>query len=201
MAKTKTVVGVIGSGQMGSGIAQLAAVHGSDVYLLDSDPAALSRATKNITDSLARFVSKSHLSQVIHPSHPSSSLLLCFQSFLLPFLLNYLTIVAVQVAADEAHRRLKYTQKLDDLCDADFVIEAIVESEDVKKKLFSQLDKIVKASCILASNTSSISITRIASATTRPHKVYTLTIRFHFFIAFVDLYCHKKSLIDTLSLS
>lgn len=54
---------------------------------------------------------------------------------------------------------------------ADFVIEAIVESEDVKKKLFLELDKIVKSSAILASNTSSISITRLASATSRPSQV------------------------------
>ncbi|CAM8948727.1 unnamed protein product [Rhodiola kirilowii] len=138
MAKTTTIVGVIGSGQMGSGIAQLAAVHGSEVYLLDSDPAALTRATKTISDSLSRFVSKGQLSQVV---------------------------------CDVALRRLKCTHNLEDLKDADFVIEAIVESEDVKKKLFSQLDKIVKSSGILASNTSSISITRIASATGRPDKV------------------------------
>lgn len=54
----------------------------------------------------------------------------------------------------------------------DIVIEAIVESEAVKKKLFVDLDKIVKSSAILASNTSSISITRLASATTRPTQVY-----------------------------
>jgi 3-hydroxybutyryl-CoA dehydrogenase len=55
----------------------------------------------------------------------------------------------------------------------DLVIEAIVESEDVKKKLFMELDKITKPSAILASNTSSISITRLASATSRPSQVIT----------------------------
>jgi 3-hydroxybutyryl-CoA dehydrogenase len=55
----------------------------------------------------------------------------------------------------------------------DLVIEAIVESEDVKKKLFVELDKITKPSAILASNTSSISITRLASATSRPSQVIT----------------------------
>ena len=59
------------------------------------------------------------------------------------------------------------------LRDADLVIEAIVESEDVKKKLFVELDKITKPSAILASNTSSISITRLASATKRPSQVMT----------------------------
>jgi 3-hydroxybutyryl-CoA dehydrogenase len=55
----------------------------------------------------------------------------------------------------------------------DLVIEAIVESEDVKKKLFMELDKITKPSAILSSNTSSISITRLASATSRPSQVIT----------------------------
>lgn len=59
------VVGVVGSGQMGSGIAQLAAVHGLDVWLLDTDPAALSRATKSITSNIHRLISKGQLSQVI----------------------------------------------------------------------------------------------------------------------------------------
>ncbi|KAJ6423419.1 hypothetical protein OIU84_024383 [Salix udensis] len=58
-------VGVVGSGQMGSGIAQLAAVHGLDVWLLDTDPAALSRATKSITTNIHRLISKGQLSQVI----------------------------------------------------------------------------------------------------------------------------------------
>lgn len=60
---------------------------------------------------------------------------------------------------------------MEDLRDADLVIEAIVENEDVKKKLFVELDKVTKPSAILASNTSSISITRLASATKRPSQV------------------------------
>ncbi|CAN1169542.1 3-hydroxybutyryl-CoA dehydrogenase [Linum perenne] len=66
---------------------------------------------------------------------------------------------------------LSYTTNLEDFHDADIVIEAIVESEEVKKALFKSLDKIVKASCILASNTSSISITRLASSISRPRQV------------------------------
>ncbi|KAK9265769.1 hypothetical protein L1049_003387 [Liquidambar formosana] len=137
MAQTNTI-GVVGSGQMGSGIAQLAAVHGFHVWLLDSDPDALTGATKTISDSIRRLVSKGHLSQAV---------------------------------GTDALGRLRCTSNLEDLCSADFIIEAIVESEDVKKKLFSELDKIVKVSAILASNTSSISITRIASATSRPRQV------------------------------
>lgn len=71
----------------------------------------------------------------------------------------------------DALRRLRCTSNLKDLHSADIIVEAIVESEDVKKKLFSELDKITKASAILASNTSSISITRVASATSRPCQV------------------------------
>lgn len=132
------VVGVIGAGQMGSGIAQLAAVAGSDVWLLDKDAGALQSAKATIANSVQRFVSKGQLSKEVG--------------------INTLS-------------RLKYTSNLEDLRFADIVIEAIVESEDVKKKLFAELDKIVKGSAILASNTSSISITRLATATNRPHQV------------------------------
>ncbi|KAI3789604.1 hypothetical protein L2E82_02404 [Cichorium intybus] len=137
MAEFK-VIGVIGAGQMGSGIAQLAAVAGADVRLLDKDAQALLSAKKSISDSVQRFVSKGQL--------PKD-------------------------AGTDAVARVKYTSNLEDLQFADIVIEAIVESEDVKKKLFAELDKIVKGSAILASNTSSISITRLAAATKRPHQV------------------------------
>lgn len=62
---------------------------------------------------------------------------------------------------------------MEELRGVDLVIEAIVESEDVKKKLFVELDRITKPAAILASNTSSISITRLASATSRPSQVTT----------------------------
>ncbi|KDP45883.1 hypothetical protein JCGZ_15327 [Jatropha curcas] len=137
MAESKTI-GVVGSGQMGSGIAQLAAVHGFDVWLLDTDPSALSRARKSITNNINRLISKGQLSQA---------------------------------GGHDALGRLNYTTDLEELHMADVVIEAIVESEDVKKKLFLALDKIVKSSAILASNTSSISITRLASTTSRPGQV------------------------------
>lgn len=73
-------------------------------------------------------------------------------------------------------RRLRLTSNIKDLSTADIIVEAIVESEDIKKKLFKDLDGIVKSSAILASNTSSISITRLASATKRPTQVrYSFT--------------------------
>lgn len=71
-------------------------------------------------------------------------------------------------------KRVRFTSNLEDFGSVDFVIEAIVESEDVKKKLFVQLDNIVKSSAILASNTSSISITRLASTTKRSSQVILL---------------------------
>ena len=73
--------------------------------------------------------------------------------------------------ATEALGRLQFTLNLEELRFADVVIEAIVESEDAKKKLFKELDKITKPSAILVSNTSSISITRLASETSRPSQV------------------------------
>ncbi|XP_043690254.1 3-hydroxybutyryl-CoA dehydrogenase [Telopea speciosissima] len=137
MAETKAI-GVVGSGQMGSGIAQIAAVAGVDVWLHDSDAQALRRAKNSISSSLQRLIAKGHLSKEV---------------------------------GSDALRRLRFTSNLEDFRSADVIIEAIVESEDVKKKLFSQLDRIAKASAILASNTSSISITRLASATMRPYQV------------------------------
>lgn len=137
MAEIKTI-GVIGGGQMGSGIAQLGIVSGINVWLLDSDSKALTKATHSISSSIKRFVSKGQLSQ--------------------------------EIGAD-ALKRLRCTSNLIDLQSSDVIIEAIVESEAVKKKLFSDLDGIAKATAILASNTSSISITRLASATRRPHRV------------------------------
>lgn len=94
-------------------------------------------------------------------------------------MIYFLCISIQQAVGAEALGRLRCTSNLEDLSTADVVIEAIVESEDVKKKLFNKLDKITKRSAILASNTSSISITRLASATTRPSQVM-LRVAFFF---------------------
>ncbi|KAG9154572.1 hypothetical protein Leryth_025560 [Lithospermum erythrorhizon] len=129
-------VGVVGGGQMGSGIAQLAAVHGLHVWLLDSHPQALQKARDFISTNIHRLISKNHLSQA---------------------------------KGDETIGRLHFTSKLEDFHSVDIVIEAIVESEDVKKKLFTSLDGITKASAILASNTSSPHY--FIAATNRPPQV------------------------------
>ena len=67
--------------------------------------------------------------------------------------------------------RIKTTTNLEDMSEAELVIEAVVEKEDVKRDVFSKLDKITKENVILASNTSSISITKLSKATNRPDKV------------------------------
>uniref|UniRef100_A0A0R0JSV2 3-hydroxybutyryl-CoA dehydrogenase n=1 Tax=Glycine max TaxID=3847 RepID=A0A0R0JSV2_SOYBN len=77
----------------------------------------------------------------------------------------------IDAAGADALKRLRLTTDLEDLQLADLIIEAIVESEDVKKSLFAQLDRIANSSAILASNTSSISVTRLATPTSRPCQV------------------------------
>ncbi|CAM6110119.1 unnamed protein product [Calypogeia fissa] len=135
---TIRIIGVVGAGQMGAGIAQVAAAAKLRVVLADIDNSALGRGLKSISSSLGRFVSKGSLSQE---------------------------------EADETLARVKTTTTLSDLHDADLVIEAVSENEDLKKRIFGELDRVVKPSGILASNTSSISITRIASYTERPLQV------------------------------
>src|SRR3954466_816891 len=132
------VVGVIGAGTMGNGIAQVFAQAGFSVTLVDVAQPMLDRARSTIEKSLARFVDK-----------------------------------AVKAAADRdaTLARLTTATSVDQLTDADFVVEAIVESADAKRALFTSLDAITRPEAILASNTSSISITLIGAATRRADKV------------------------------
>lgn len=132
------LVGVVGAGQMGSGIAQLAAVAKLQVLMTDVNDAVLTRGLNVISSSLARFVKQGTLSQE---------------------------------QANESFANVKTTTMIEELKPADFIIEAVSENEDLKRRIFSQLDKCIKPSAILASNTSSISITRLATATSRPHQV------------------------------
>jgi 3-hydroxybutyryl-CoA dehydrogenase len=131
-------VAVIGAGQMGNGIAQTFAAHGSQVWLIDVDAAALNRGMGAIRASLERFVKKGTL--------PSGE-------------------------AEAALARIVGGNALADAAGAQLVVEAVVEREDVKLKLFAELDRLTDRDCILATNTSSISITTIAAATQRPDKV------------------------------
>jgi 3-hydroxybutyryl-CoA dehydrogenase len=132
------VLGVVGAGQMGNGIAHVAASAGLTVVMHDVEQGFVDRGLATIDKNLQRGVDKGRMS-----------------------------------AADKeaALGRVKGTTKLDELARCDFVVEAVVEKLDVKLKLFAELDRICRAGIVLATNTSSISVTRIAAATARPDRV------------------------------
>jgi len=136
--RTVTIVGVVGAGTMGSGIAQVFAQAGLTVRLVDVAQPMLDRARASIEQSLAKFVSKGTLAAE---------------------------------ARDATLGRLHLSTSLDALADADLVVEAIVEDADAKRALFTSLDALTTREAVLASNTSSISITRLGAATTRPDRV------------------------------
>ena len=130
-------VGVIGAGQMGAGIAQVAAQAGMSVYLNDVAEERVNAALATINGHLSRQVVKGQL--------------------------------------DEAGRkvileRIQFAPTLDKLGECDLVVEAASENEDIKRKIFTALRSFMKADAILASNTSSISITRLASVTSNPER-------------------------------
>ena len=132
------MIGVVGAGTMGHGIAQVFAQAGFDVRLQDVAPAALERATAGVSRSLDKLVTKG-------------------------------TLTAEAAAA--ARGRLSTSTDLDALAEADYVVEAIVEDADAKRRLFSTLDKMLGPAVVLASNTSSISVTTLGAATARPDRV------------------------------
>lgn len=138
------IVGIVGAGAMGSGIAQVIATNGHEVRLFDSNEGARGSGFSKISQSLQKFVSKNK----IDPSEASAIL-----------------------------GRIYMCEKLDTLHDCQLVIEAIIEDLDVKKKVFQSLEAIVDSSCILATNTSSLSITSIASSLSKPERC----IGIHFF--------------------
>ena len=132
------IIGIVGAGTMGNGIAQVAARAGYSVVMRDVKDEFLQRGLQAIDKSLQRDVDKQRLTAEAKQS-----------------------IIG----------RIKSTTELDALSEASFVIEAVTEDLGVKTKLFSALDRITPAEAILASNTSSISITRLGAATSRPDKV------------------------------
>jgi 3-hydroxybutyryl-CoA dehydrogenase len=131
-------VGVVGGGQMGNGIAHVAAASGLSVVLVDLADGLLAKARDTISKNLEREVSKGKRSAD---------------------------------ERDAALSRLSTATDIGRLSGADIVIEAVVETEKVKKDLFGRLDAACKPETILASNTSSISITRLGAATKRPDRV------------------------------
>jgi 3-hydroxybutyryl-CoA dehydrogenase len=130
-------IGVIGAGQMGTGIAQVCALAGIEVALNDISEARINEGLATIAGNLARQVERR---QVDPP------------------------------ARDAALRRIKPAPGYDAFADSDLVIEAATENEEIKRKIFSKLCPSLKPTAMLASNTSSISITRLASITDRPER-------------------------------
>jgi 3-hydroxybutyryl-CoA dehydrogenase len=133
-------IGVLGCGLMGSGIAQVSAVAGYDVVVLEQEQKFLDKGFAGIEKSLAKMAEKPEKSGVTPEK------------------------------AKEARGRIRGTTSQNDLVDCDIIIEAIIENVEVKKKTFAALDAIVKKDAIFASNTSSISITEVAAATKRADK-------------------------------
>lgn len=137
-------VGIIGSGTMGSGIAQVAATSGCKVKLYDTNQAALDKAKSALEKILARLVEKGRIDNT---------------------------------EKSRIQNNISYIVKLKDLADSDLTIEAIIESLDIKKKVFSELETYVSNDCIIASNTSSLSIASIAASLKKPERC----IGIHFF--------------------
>ena len=130
-------VGVIGSGQMGNGIAHVAALAGYDVVLNDLSSERLKSGMATINGNLSRQVSKK---------------------------------IITEEARQHALANISSTDKLEGLADCDLVIESAVEKEEIKRKIFHDVCAVLKPTAIVASNTSSISITRLAASTDRPEK-------------------------------
>lgn len=130
--------GVVGAGQMGNGIAQVAASTGYNVIINDIKDEFIENGISTISKNLDRMVKKEKIT-----------------------------------AEDKKNilSGIKGTTKIDDLADADIIVEAATENVGIKLEIFSKLDNISKKEAILASNTSAISITRIGSATQRPDKI------------------------------
>ena len=139
-----SVVAVIGSGAMGAGIAQVAAVAGHTVRLYDTRPEAVEKAIAGIVKALARLVEKGRMGGA---------------------------------EADLARERIHAMRALDEAKDAALVVEAVVEDLEVKRALFADLEGIVGPDCVLATNTSSISVTAIGARLKRPGRL----VGMHFF--------------------
>src|SRR5690606_12495311 len=137
-------VGIIGSGTMGAGIAQVAATAGCSVKIYDTKIEALEKAKADLEKIMARLVEKG------------------------------------KIDSEEKTRiqnNIKYVNSLKELKKSDLTIDAIVENLDIKKNVFSTLEKFVSNDCIIASNTSSLSIASIASSLQKPERC----IGIHFF--------------------
>jgi 3-hydroxybutyryl-CoA dehydrogenase len=138
----QSVIGVVGAGAMGSGIAQVAAMAGHKVVLYDTNNAALEKSKSNLAATIKKLEEKGKVSN-----------------------------------GDAIVESVTYATALEAFADCALIIEAIIENLEVKKKLFGAIEQIVKQECVLASNTSSLSITSIAAACNKAERVLGL----HFF--------------------
>ena len=141
---SNSIIAIVGSGAMGTGIAQVAATAGHKVLIFDNNQQSMERSSGSLHKILNRLVEKERLTQA---------------------------------EADEIIGRINYCHNIEDLAEANLVIEAIVENLEVKKNLFGHLELIVDDDAILATNTSSLSIASICAACSRPERV----IGIHFF--------------------
>ena len=130
-------IGIIGAGQMGTGIAHVLALAGYDVVLDDLNKDALGKALERIEKNMQRQAAKG---------------------------------VIAEDAIKPALARIRTTQSLDDLKDRELVIEAATEDEAIKKKIFQDLCPRLIDKAMIATNTSSISVTRLAASTDRPER-------------------------------
>lgn len=137
-------IGIIGAGSMGAGIAQVAATAGQEVFVFDSNPAALERAQANLLAILNKLAEKGKIDDP---------------------------------TAKAIFGRVFYFSDLAAFGETGLVIEAIIEDLGVKKAMFKQLEGIVSADCLLATNTSSLSVAAIAAACEKPERVLGI----HFF--------------------
>lgn len=136
------IIGVIGSGAMGAGIAQVAATAGHTVVLYDNNNAALEKAKTNLHNILQKLQEKGKIT-----------------------------------SAAEIMQRFIFANEVTAFANCNLIIEAIVEKLDIKKSVFAEVEKIVNEDCVLATNTSSLSVTSIAAACQKPDRVIGL----HFF--------------------
>ncbi|TDR18514.1 3-hydroxyacyl-CoA dehydrogenase [Marinicella litoralis] len=142
--ETIEIVGVVGAGTMGMGIAEVAAAHGQKALVFDVDEAFAHKAHEALQNRLKKRVIRGKITQQ---------------------------------DADKISHSIKVVKSLSDFLVCDLVVEAVVENLDVKKQIFTELESIVSESALLASNTSSLSITAIASAMKEPSRLFGL----HFF--------------------
>lgn len=137
MISNEAKIGVVGAGTMGTGIAQVAATQGHQVYLYDAYPQQLEKSKAGLKSILARQVEKERMTQE---------------------------------EVDGILDRIEFVDNITNFRECGFVIEAIVEDLAVKKDTFARLEGIVSKDCILASNTSSLSIAAISSALKKPER-------------------------------